>query len=88
MEDYEKFIKLLKEEIEDSNANQCQSEKTEYDPDIIFDSLIDDSKLRIDWIEDFHTEFKHEIAKRHLIRVGENLVKLLKIIDERKKSVE
>jgi hypothetical protein len=35
-----------------------------------------------------YNEFKYDMAEAHVIRLGENLVELLKIIDERKKSVE
>jgi len=85
MDKYEKFVKLLKQEIEDSNANQCQqSEEVHYDPDIIFDELMKDSKQRLVWINEFHAEFNHDKEEGHLIRIAENLVKLLEIIDNRR----
>ena len=83
MNSYEKFIKLLKENIEEAESNQS-TENREYDPDIIFDDLIKDSQLRLDWIDDFHADFKHDIEEWHVIRLAENLVKILELIDYRR----
>ena len=83
LENYEEFIKLLKESIEESECNQCQQlEKTEYDPDIIFDSLMNDSIQRIEWMKEWHGEFRHDMVKRHAISLGENLIKLFGILKE------
>lgn len=87
MEKYEEFIKLLKEAIEESESNSTtQSENAKSDTDIIFDDLMRDSRLRLGWMNEFKHEFKYDFAKRHVIRVGENLVKILEILNKKEKD--
>ena len=83
MKNYEEFIKLLKEQIEESNSNQCNQEKdVEYDPDIIFDQLMADSQFRIKVMIEWHNDFRHDMVKLHAIKLAENLVNLLNVLDE------
>ena len=83
MDKYEEFIKLLKEQIEESNSNQCnQEQEVEYDPDIIFDGLMNDSEFRIKVMKEWHSDFRHDMVKLHAIRLAENLVNLLNVLDE------